>query len=60
MIIYMRVIEYFEQRMGKHILIKKLHKRYQQEGIQIPFPSRDVYVQKNMNKNLDVAKGDVL
>ncbi|NDJ20265.1 mechanosensitive ion channel [Nostoc sp. B(2019)] len=49
--LYMRVSEFFDQRIGKHIFIKKLHKRYQQEGIQIPFPIRDVYVQDNMNKN---------
>ncbi|WP_193196726.1 mechanosensitive ion channel family protein [Nostoc sp. MG11] len=49
--IYMRVNEYFDQRIGKHIFIKKLHKRYQQEGIQIPFPIRDIYMQDNLNKN---------
>ncbi len=43
----MRVNEYFDQRMARHLFIKKLHKRYQQEGIQIPFPIRDVYVQNN-------------
>ncbi len=45
--LYMRVNEYFDQRIGKHIFIKKLHKCYQQEGIQIPFPIRELYVQKN-------------
>ncbi|TAE56034.1 MAG: mechanosensitive ion channel family protein [Nostocales cyanobacterium] len=40
--LYMRVSEFFDQRIGKHLLVKKLHKRYQQEGIQIPFPIRDV------------------
>ncbi len=45
--LYMRVNEYFDQRMARHLFIKKLHKRYQQEGIQIPFPIRDVYVQNN-------------
>ncbi len=45
--LYMRVNEYFDQRIAKHLFIKKLHKRYQQEGIQIPFPIRDVYVQNN-------------
>ncbi|QLE55143.1 mechanosensitive ion channel family protein [Nostoc sp. TCL26-01] len=43
--LYMRVSEYFDQRIGKHLFIKKLHKRYQQAGISIPFPVRDVYVQ---------------
>ena len=52
----MRVKEYFDQRMAKHLFIKKLHKRYQQEGIQIPFPIRDVYVQNNgaESANLDL------
>jgi small-conductance mechanosensitive channel len=45
--LYMRVSEYFDQRIGKHLFVKKLHKRYQQEGIQIPFPIRDVYFQGN-------------
>lgn len=42
--LYMRVSEFFDQRIGKHLFVKKLHKRYQQEGIQIPFPVRDVYM----------------
>ncbi|MBD2131773.1 MAG: mechanosensitive ion channel family protein [Sphaerospermopsis kisseleviana] len=41
--LYMRVSEYFDQRIGKHLLVKKLHKRYQQEGIEIPFPIQYVY-----------------
>ncbi len=45
--LYMRVGEYFEQRIGKHLFIKKLHKRYNQEGISIPFPIRDIYVKEN-------------
>ncbi|AFY41270.1 mechanosensitive ion channel family protein [Nostoc sp. PCC 7107] len=47
--LYMRVSEYFDQRMGKHLFVKKLHKRYQELGISIPFPIRDVYVQNNSN-----------
>lgn len=42
--LYMRVNEYFDQRIAKHLLIKKLHKRYQEENIQIPFPIRDIYL----------------
>ena len=45
--LYMRVSEYFDQRIGKHLFVKKLHKRYQQAGISIPFPIRDVYVQNH-------------
>ncbi|GCL35487.1 MscS mechanosensitive ion channel [Sphaerospermopsis reniformis] len=42
--LYLRVSEYFDQRIGKHLLVKKLHKRYQQEGIEIPFPIQYVYM----------------
>ncbi|BAZ28375.1 MscS mechanosensitive ion channel [Cylindrospermum sp. NIES-4074] len=49
--LYMRVNEYFEQRIAKHLFIKKLHKRYEQEGIQIPYPVSEVYVQKTGQKN---------
>ncbi|AFZ25650.1 small-conductance mechanosensitive channel [Cylindrospermum stagnale PCC 7417] len=49
--LYMRVNEYFDQRIAKHLLIKKLLKRYQQEGIQIPFPVSEVYFPKNGQKN---------
>jgi small-conductance mechanosensitive channel len=45
--LYMRVSEFFDQRIGKHLFVKKLHKRYQLEGIQIPFPTRDVYMHGN-------------
>ncbi len=48
--LYMRVSEFFDQRIGKHIFIKKLHKRYQEAGITIPFPIREIYVQNNLNK----------
>ncbi|MBD2517651.1 mechanosensitive ion channel family protein [Nostoc sp. FACHB-973] len=49
--LYMRVSEFFDQRIGKHIFIKKLHKRYQEAGISIPFPIREVYVQNNSQEN---------
>jgi len=49
--LYMRVGEFFDQRIGKHIFIKKLHKRYQEAGITIPFPIKEIYVQHNMNEN---------
>ncbi|TAF07743.1 MAG: mechanosensitive ion channel family protein [Nostocales cyanobacterium] len=45
--LYMRVSEFFDQRIGKHLFVKKLHKRYQKEGIQIPFPIRDVYMHES-------------
>jgi small-conductance mechanosensitive channel len=50
----LRVKEYFDQRIARHLMIKKLHKRYQQEGIQIPFPVRDVYVQHNSSESANM------
>jgi small-conductance mechanosensitive channel len=49
--LYMRVNEYFDQRMARHLFVKKLHKRYQKEGIKIPFPIRDIYVQGDGSQN---------
>ncbi|WP_017317493.1 mechanosensitive ion channel family protein [Mastigocladopsis repens] len=49
--LYMRVNEFFDQRIARHLFIKKLHKRYQEEGIKIPFPIREIYVQGDGSKN---------
>ncbi|MBD2167342.1 mechanosensitive ion channel family protein [Calothrix membranacea FACHB-236] len=48
--LYMRVNEFFDQRIGRHLFIKKLHKRYQQEGIKIPFPARELFIPENAAK----------
>jgi small-conductance mechanosensitive channel len=39
--VYIRVNEFFDQRLAKHIFIKKLHRRFQQEGIRIPCPAKE-------------------
>ncbi len=44
--IVMRVSEFVDQYPLKHEFVKRLHKRYQQEGIEIPFPVRNVHLQK--------------
>ena len=49
--LYMRVGEYFDLRIGRHLFVKKLHKRYKQEGIVIPFPIRDVYMKETPDNN---------
>ncbi len=43
LIVYLRVNEFFDQRLVKHEFIKKLHKRYREEEIEIPFPTRTIY-----------------
>jgi small-conductance mechanosensitive channel len=47
--VYIRVNEFFDQRLAKHIFIKKLHRRFQKEGIKIPFPIRELYDMSNNN-----------
>lgn len=42
--VYMRVNEFMDQRSARHEFIKKLHCRYRDEKINIPFPIRDVYM----------------
>ena len=51
----MRIGEFFDHRIGKHLFIKKLHKRYNQEGILIPFPIRDIYIKENVKTNKNGA-----
>ncbi|MCX7940463.1 MAG: mechanosensitive ion channel family protein [Elusimicrobiota bacterium] len=42
--VIMRAKEYVDQYLIKHEFIKRLHKRYKQEGIVIPYPIRTVYM----------------
>lgn len=44
--VIMRAKEYVDQYLVKHEFIKKLHKRYRDEGIEIPFPIRTVYMKE--------------
>lgn len=43
---FMRVGEFLEQREIKHKFIKRLHRRYKEEGIKIPFPVREIYTKE--------------
>lgn len=42
--VILRVKEYVSKYLITHEFIKRLHRRYQQEGIEIPFPIRTVYL----------------
>ncbi len=44
--VILRVHEYIDKFLVRHEFIKKLHKRYKQEGIEIPFPIRTVHMKK--------------
>lgn len=44
--VVLRATEFVNQYLLKHEFIKRLHKRYREEGIEIPFPIRTVYMKK--------------
>lgn len=43
--VYFGAKKYFDHLITRHEFIKRLHNRYRQEGIEIPFPIRPVYPQ---------------
>ncbi len=44
--VILRAKDYVSQFIVRHEFIKRLHKRYKKEGIEIPFPIRTVYLEK--------------
>lgn len=52
--VILRAKEYADQYLIIHEFIKRLHRRYQHEGIEIPFPVRTVYLKNG------VARSEVL
>ena len=44
--VILRAQEYVDQHLIKHEFIKRLHERYNKEGIVIPFPIRTVHLEK--------------
>jgi len=49
--VILRAMEYVHKYLITHEFIKRLHRRYQQEGIEIPFPIRTVYVRDGTLKS---------
>lgn len=45
--VILRVNEFVDKYLLTHEFIKALHKRYQEEGIEIPFPIRTVHMKKD-------------
>ncbi|GBD03978.1 Small-conductance mechanosensitive channel [bacterium HR19] len=48
--VILRAREFVDQYLIKHEFIKRLHKRYNEEGIVIPYPIRTVYLSGNGKK----------
>ena len=47
--VILRVKDFVNQYMVRHEFIKRLHIRYQQEGIEIPFPVRTIHIKRQSN-----------
>jgi small-conductance mechanosensitive channel len=45
--VILRAKEFVDQYLIKHEFVKRLHERYNDEGIEIPFPIRTVYMKGN-------------
>jgi len=46
--VILRAREYVEQFAIRHEFVKRLHRRYAEEGIEIPFPIRTVYMKESL------------
>jgi small-conductance mechanosensitive channel len=49
--VILRAKEYVSKYLIIHEFIKRLHRRYQLEGIEIPFPIRTVYMKNGVSKS---------
>ena len=49
--VILRAREFVDQYLIKHEFVKRLHERYKQEGIEIPFPIRTVYLNQPSHEN---------
>lgn len=49
--VILRAREFVDKYMVKHEFVKRLHERYNQEGIEIPFPIRTVYLNQPSNES---------
>jgi len=46
--VILRAKEFVDQYLIKHEFIKRLHQRYKEEGIEIPFPIRTLHIRNNL------------
>jgi small-conductance mechanosensitive channel len=59
--VILRAKEYTHQYLIVHEFIKRLHRRYEREGIEIPYPIRNVYMRNTASKTAnpdDLEKAD--
>lgn len=51
--VILRAREFVDQYLLKHEFIKRLHKRYREEGIEIPYPIRTIYTRNGLSETKD-------
>ena len=49
--VILRAKEYVHKYLITHEFIKRLHQRYQSEGIEIPFPIRTIYMKNGFSRS---------
>lgn len=54
--VILRAKEYVDQHLIKHEFVKRLHKKFKEEGIVIPYPIRTVYLKE---KNYDLERKEI-
>ncbi|GFE60700.1 mechanosensitive ion channel family protein [Geobacter sp. AOG2] len=54
--VILRCVEYVDQYLLKHEFIKKLHRRYRDEGIEIPFPIRTVHIKGETSETSETSE----
>ncbi|HUL32037.1 MAG TPA: mechanosensitive ion channel family protein [Thermodesulfobacteriota bacterium] len=52
--VILRAKEYADQYLVVHEFIKRLHRRYQSEGIELPYPARTIYMKDGTSKRDDL------
>ncbi len=48
LLVYIPLKEFYDQRIATHLFIKKLHRRFQEEGIEMPTPSSEVFLKSSI------------
>jgi small-conductance mechanosensitive channel len=47
-LVYIPLKEFYDQRIATHLFIKKLHRRFQEEDIQMPTPYNEVFLKSSI------------
>ncbi|MEL6381244.1 MAG: hypothetical protein AAFQ89_01985 [Cyanobacteria bacterium J06626_18] len=51
MTVYLRIREYFDHLVVRHEFIKRLHRRFREEQIDLPFPIKSAFIPMPVDKH---------